>query len=590
MAEDRVERRLVAIFAADMVGYSRLIGADEEGTIARQKTHRAELIDPEIASNGGRIVKTMGDGLLVEFGSVVDAVKCAVAVQNGMAIREADESEDRRIQFRIGVNLGDIVIDGEDILGDGVNIAARLEGLAAPGGICISGTVFDQVKGKLDSVFSDLGPQQVKNIAEPLRVYQWQLETTEAAGTAAPSRVLPLPDKPSIAVLPFDNMSGDPEQEYFADGMAEDITTGMSRFSWLFVIARNSSFAFKGRSTDVREIARDLGVRYVLEGSIRKRGNRIRVTAQLIDAAIGNHIWAERYDRDLDDIFAVQDEITEAIIAIIAPRISQREQERALRKPLAKLDAWGLYHRGLADYYTSTEDGLASAIEVFDRVSDLEPHFQAAFAMAAESRVRYVMFYGADDRANLLEQARDKAQQAISLDPADPLCLLADGRVNALLGQVDLAISQIEEAIVLNPNHAMAHYALGWALFETGRPEEAIAELDNAIRLSPHDAFLSGFQHIRARALFALHRYQECIDWERRATHSPNSHFWAFVTLAAALFRLDREDEARDVVADLLRRAPHFSIGFMKVSFSEEDPLDDTVLLEAFRRAGVPEA
>ena len=583
-----MERRLVTILAADVVGFSRLMGDDEEATLATLNAHR-QAIDRHIENHQGRVFGTAGDSMIAEFSSPVEAVRCAVEIQQDIKKRNNKLRENHRMRFRIGVNLGDVMVAKDDLFGDGVNIAARLEGIAEPGGICISGTVFDQVEGKLNFALNDLGTHQVKNIAKPLRVYSVSFDEPGGAGGAWSGEALQLPDKPSIAILPFDNLSGDPEQEYFADGMAEDIITEMSRFRWLLVMARNSSFAYRGKSPDMREVARNLGVRYVVEGSIRQRGNRIRVTAQLNDAASGIHIWAERYDRDLDDIFVVQDEITEAIVAAIEPHISHRERERAQRKPPSSLDAWGLYQRGLAAYYTTTEDGLASAIEMFDRVNELEPHFQAAFAMAAESRVRYVMFYRADERAALLEQARQKAQQGISLDPGDPLCLLAEGRVNTLLGQFDLAVSQIEEALALNPNYAMAHYALGWALFEAGRPEEAIPRLDNAIRLSPHDAFLSGFQHIRARASFALQRYQECIEWERRATHGPNAHHWAFVTFAAALFKLDREDEARDVVADLLQRAPNFSISFMKASFSEDDPLDDTELIEAFKRAGVPE-
>jgi len=339
----------------------------------------------------------------------------------------------------------------------------------------------------------------------------------------------------------------------------------------------------------VRDVSRDLGVRYILEGSIRKTDSRIRVTAQLIDAASGSHIWAERYDRQIKDIFAVQDEITEAIVAALEPQIGHMERERAQRKPLGNLDTWDLYQRGLAAYYTTTEDGLASAIEVFDRVNELEPHFQAAFAMAAEARVRYIIFYGLHDRAALLEQAREKALKGVSLEPGDPLCLFADGRVNTLLGQFDLAISQIEDAIALNPNFAMAHYALGFALFFARRPKEAISRFDDAIRLSPHDAFLSGFQLMRARALLNLHRDQESIEWARRATRSPNAHLWAFVTLAAALTKLDREDEARVVVADLLRRAPHFSISLMREGLCEEDALDNMDFIGVLRVMGVSE-
>src|SRR5215469_14264740 len=315
-----MERRLTAILAADVAGYSRLMGADEEGTLAQLKTHRRDLLDPKINEHRGRIVKTTGDGMLVEFASAVDAVRCAVAVQRGMAALNSEVAEDRRIEFRVGVNVGDIIIDGGDIFGDGVNVAARLESLAEPGGICVSGRVQEDTRGKVDIAFEDLGEQQLKNIAWPVRVYRVRVD-----GLAKSPPMLPLPSKPSIAVLPFQNMSGDTEQEYFADGMAEDIITMLSRSQSLFVIARNSSFAYKGRSVDVKQIARELGVRYVLEGSVRRGGNRVRITAQLVDAVTGNHLWAERYDRDLTDIFAIQDEITESVAIAIEPTIAQVE-------------------------------------------------------------------------------------------------------------------------------------------------------------------------------------------------------------------------------------------------------------------------
>lgn len=336
MAEERVQRRLAAILAIDMVGYSRLIRADEEGTIARQKTLRTNLIDPMIAEHNGRIVKTMGDGLLVEFPSVVDAAKCAVSIQEAISEHEAEVPSDLRIRYRAGINLGDIVIDGDDILGDGVNIAARLEGLAEPGGICISDTVYRSIHGRLNAEFEDLGEQRVKNIDEALRVWRWALAvggaTKNAPGTPANTRALP--DKPSIAVLPFTNMSADREQEYFADGMAEDIITELSRMPWFFVIARNSSFTYKGHAVDVKQVGQELGVAYVLEGSVRKAGNRLRINAQLIDAETGNHIWADRFDREITDIFDIQDEITRAVTGAVAPEFLSAEQKnRAKRTP-----------------------------------------------------------------------------------------------------------------------------------------------------------------------------------------------------------------------------------------------------------------
>jgi len=578
---DGTQRRLAAVLAADVAGYSRLMGEDEAGTLSALRQLRTELLAPKVSGHRGQIVKSMGDGWLVEFVSVADAVTCAIELQEGLAANDI-------IKLRVGVHLGDITHEDDDIYGNGVNIAARLQEIAEPGAIIISDIARRSIDGKLATTFVDLGALTLKNISEPVTAYGWGM-TPVSAGASAP----PLPDKPSIAVLPFDNMSGDPEQEYFSDGMTEDIITALSRFHQFFVTARNSSFSYKGKAVDVRQAAGELGVQYVIEGSVRTVGNRARITAQLIDAVGDHHIWAERYDRELDDIFTVQDEITAAIVAAIEPNISRQERERAQREPPNSLDTWGQYQRGLAAYYATTKDDLAAAIEIFDRVNDLEPQFQAAFAMAAEARVRYVMFYSPDDRTALLAQAREKAQRGISLEPGDPICLLAEGRVNVLLGHLDLALLQINEAIALNPHYAMAEYVLGWALFAAARYVEAISRLDNAIRLSPHDAFLSGFQHMRARALFALQRYDECIEWERRATRSPNAHYWAFVTLAAALFKLDRKSEALDAVADLLRRAPHFSLSFFKSSriggFNKEEPLDDAALVEAFRVAGVPE-
>ncbi|MHC4611210.1 MAG: adenylate/guanylate cyclase domain-containing protein, partial [Planctomycetota bacterium] len=377
-----VQRRLAAILAADVVGYSRLIRADEEGTLAALKILHKDLIDPKIAEHHGRVVKLMGDGMLAEFGSVVDAVRAAAEVQHAIAERNANLPEEQRMVFRVGINLGDVVIDGDDIHGDGINVAARLEGLAAPGGICISAAVYDQVRDRLELAFEDLGEQEVKNIDRPVRVWRW---TTDASvttgGLATADKQLSLPDKPSIAVLSFVNMSGDPEQEFFSDGMAEEIITALSRYRWFFVIARNSSFTYKGRAVDVTQVGQELGVRYVLEGSVRKAGNRVRVTAQLIDATTGNHIWAERYDRELDDIFALQDEITETIVAAVEPELGVVERERARRKRPENLGAWGSYQRGLWHLLGDpTRDALAEARRLFQHACELDPEFAAAYA------------------------------------------------------------------------------------------------------------------------------------------------------------------------------------------------------------------
>src|SRR2546421_1276331 len=385
MAEARVQRRLAAILCADVAGYSRLMGTDEEGTLAALKSHRRELIDPLIAQHQGRIVKTTGDGMLIEFASVVDAVRCAVVVQQGLEDRNADVPESRRIRLRVGINVGDIIVDDGDIFGDGVNVASRLEALAEPGQICVSASVREQIGEKLPIGFADMGEHGVKNIARPVHVYRIEkrAEPGTAAGNAAASISIALSDRPSIAVLPFANMSGDSEQEYFVDGIVEDIITGLSRIKWLFVVARNSTFVYKGRSVDVTQVGRDLGVRYVLEGSLRKAGNRVRITGQLIEAASGAHIWAERYDRALDDIFEVQDEITLNVVGAIEPSLRHAEIERAKRKRPENLDAYDLYLRALAYTHSAMPGEADKALPLLHQALALQPDFAAAHATAA---------------------------------------------------------------------------------------------------------------------------------------------------------------------------------------------------------------
>ncbi|MCZ6771063.1 MAG: adenylate/guanylate cyclase domain-containing protein, partial [Proteobacteria bacterium] len=417
MPADPVQRRLAAILAADVAGYSRLMGEDEEGTLATLTAHLKELIEPCIAEHRGRVVKTTGDGLLAEFASVVDAVKCAVAFQEGMAERNTDTPEDRRIVFRIGVNLGDVIVQDGDVYGDGVNVAARLEGLAEPGSVVISGTVHEHVRAKLDFDFDDLGFQDVKNIAEPVHAYSIGMaKAVTSIEDPEPSTSLPLPDKPSIAVLPFDNLSGDPEQEYFADGISEDIITTLSRSHWFFVIARNSSFSFKGTSFDVRQVAQELGVRYVLEGSVRKVGNRVRITAQLIDATTGNHVWANRYDRELDDIFAIQDEITEAIAGEVGPSFVAAEAKRAARKAPENLDAWDFAMRGNWHLWRSSREDFAEAKLLFRKAIALDPdssNAQAGLALACQLEAGAGW---ADDLAESREEGFRAAQRAVALD------------------------------------------------------------------------------------------------------------------------------------------------------------------------------
>jgi adenylate cyclase len=483
---DRVDRRLAAILAADVVGYSRLMEADEEGTLVALKAIHSELSDPKIPEHRGRIVKKTGDGLLVEFQSVVDAARCAVAWQMAMGKRNAAVLEGKRIEFRIGVNLGDIIIDQDDIFGDGVNIAARLEALAEPGGICLSGSAHEQVRDKLDLAFEDLGERQVKNIARPVRVYRVRIAAVASIPKLEATPALALPDKPSIAVLPFTNMSSDPEQEFFADGIAEDIITALSRYPSLFVLARNSCFSYKGQSPDVRQVGRELGVRYVLEGSLRKSGNRIRVTAQLIKAETGNNVWAERYDRDLAGIFAVQDEISEAVTIAIAPAIADAEQQRAMRKPPGSPDAWTAYQRGLWHLGKATREHHALAEKFFRQTIDLDPNFAGGYRGLADARG---FVFGSDQTLNLAEGLNSRemlARRAVELDSADAEARSALAHVLAGRGDYQAGLVEARQALAITPNLSIAHGALGFVLTFSGQPKEGLASLETAIRLDPH--------------------------------------------------------------------------------------------------------
>jgi adenylate cyclase len=567
------QRRLAAILAADVAGYSRLMGRDEEGTLSRLKALRRELIDPTIAEHRGRIVKTAGDGMLVEFHSVLGAMRCAVAVQEAMAARAAAVAADSRIQFRVGINLGDVILDEGDIFGDGVNIAARLEGLAEPGGICISAVVHDQVQGRLDCGFDDLGEQQLKNIARPVRVYRVALthprpsasgtlsrtagEGAEPAGLARgeAGEGLALPDKPSIAVLPFQNMSGDPEQEYFADGIAEDVITLLSKSRGLFVIARNSSFTYKGRAVDIKQVARELGVRYVLEGSVRKAAGRVRVTAQLIEAAAGGHLWAERYDRDLTDIFAVQDDITASVTTAILPAVEQRERERAVRQPPDSLNAWECYHRGLWHYAQKAPAETATAASLFERAIRLDPGFataQAALSLAlATQAVRFRPFA---ERQALTLRAAEHAQKSVALDPSDSFghCSLALALM--LLGQHEEAMAEADLAVKLDPNSARAYGYQGMTRAFGGRPQEAIAPTLTALRLSPFDPFKANWLHHLGRAYYQIGDYPAAIAAARQVCQSYPDYQAAYLTLIAALGQAGQAGEAQRVAADAATR------------------------------------
>jgi adenylate cyclase len=586
MAEQRVQRRLAAILAADVAGYSRLMGVDEEGTLSALKELRRELADPKIKEHRGRIVKTTGDGLLVEFASVVDAVRCAVEVQYEMAERNAGVPEEQRIQFRIGINLGDIIKDGRDIHGDGVNIAARLEALAEPGGICVNRVVRDQVRDKLDFAFEDAGEQRVKNIARPLRVYRIRpgRSAGDTIGEAQPP--LALPDKPSVAVLPFTNMSGDSEQEFVSDGIAEDVITALSRYPSLFVIARNSSFTYKGRAVDVKQVGRELGVRYVLEGSVRKAGNRIRVTAQLVEAGTGNHVWADRYDRDLADIFAVQDEITEAVTIAIAPAIADAELQRAVRKPPDSLDAWAAYQRGLWHLSEANPDDNTIAQKFFRQAIDLDPTFAGGYSGLALAQLQAAAVY---QKLGLLEaqsSAEALARRAVALDGADAEARSCLGWALQARGELQGALAEIERALGMSPNLAVAHGQRGATLIFAGRPKEGLAAVQTSIRLDPRDPFSAiRLLHI-ACGLYFSREYEEAIEAAKQLIRSYPDFPMIYRWPAAALGQLGRTAEAKEALDKAVSLAPAAFDMYVRNRVPWFRPEDHAHLVEGLRKAG----
>jgi adenylate cyclase len=579
-------RRLTAILAADVAGYSRLMGTDEEGTHERLKSHRSELVDPKIDEHHGRMVKTTGDGVLVEFPSVVDAVRCAVEVQRGMVERNSAILPEERIEFRVGINLGDVIAEGEDIFGDGVNIAARLEALAEPGGIYVSRVVRDQVRDKLDYTFEDLGEQQVKNIARPVRVYRvWDSAIPSDAPTPASRQPLVLPDKPSIAVLPFDNMSSNPEQEFFADGIAEDVITALSRYPSLFVIARNSSFSYKGRAIDVKQIGRELGVRYVLEGSLRQSGNRIRVTAQLVEAETGKHAWAERYDRDLADIFAVQDEITEAVTIATAPAIADAEQQRAMRKPPGSLDAWAAYQRGLWHLSKFDSDDISLAETFFQQAVDLDPRFAGGYTGVAAALGRAADFRGRS-LPEALNSAKALARRAVALDGAD-----AEARsclANALYrgGDYEGGLAEAERALTISPNLADAHAVRGAILIFSGRRKEGLAALERSIRLDPRDSRSATRLNQIALGFYFSLDYAAAVEAAKRAIRSYPNYPLPYRWLAAALGQLGRTEEAGEALEKAIAISPSSFEMYVRTRVPWMRPEDYVHMLEGLRKAG----
>jgi adenylate cyclase len=543
-------RRLAAILAADIAGYSRLMGADEVGTVQALREHRSAA-GPLIAQHGGRIVKTTGDGVLIEFGSVVGAVECALGLQRLAAERNAGTPAERRMEWRIGIHIGDVLIEGDDILGDGVNIAARLEGIAEPGGICISEDAFRQVRGKVEVEFADLGEQSLKNIARPLRVYSIGLSPVVRQPMSPPT-ALPLPDKPSIAVLPFANMSGDPEQEYFADGMVEEIITALSRVRWLFVIARNSSFTYKGQAVDVKRAGRELGVRYVLEGSVRKAGGRVRITAQLIEATTGAHLWADRFDGSLEDVFDLQDQVAVSVAGVIEPTLQAAETARSAHRPTSDLTAYDLYLRAYALDLTSAPEALGLLNQAVER----DPHYGPALALAANFYAQRCIAGWSDDPEEECRKGADLARRALQASADDPGTIVNAAMALAFFGDdIGAMMALVDRALALNPS-----FARGWnnsallSLF-SGQPERAIEHAEAALRLSPR-ARVGTTVGVIGTAHLVSRRFDAALPMLLLAIQEAPAFPVPYRWLASCYAHMERLDEARDVVERLRAITP----------------------------------
>ena len=592
MNEARVERRLAAILAVDVAGYSRLMGEDEEGTLAALRAIRRELGDPKIKEHRGRIVKTTGDGLLVEFASVVDAVRCAVETQREMATRNAGIPPERRIEFRMGMNLGDIIVEDGDIFGDGVNIAARLEALAEPGGICVTRVVRDQVRDKLDFSFADMGEQQVKNIARPVRAHRILVaaEAVPPAGAGDPITAFtrPVAQKPSIAVLPFANMSGDAEQEYFSEGITEDIITNLSRNRAFFVISRSTSFTYKGSGVDITKVARELNVRYVLEGSVRRAGTRVRITAQLIDAETGHHLWGDRYDRELADVFAVQDEIAQSITGAIAPGIISAEIQHAQRKEPSQLDAWDRTMRAHWHIRRFTQSDLAEARRLLDEVIVLDPRNSMAFSDLAFARHFEAVFGWGDGPAESHARLGEAARKAVAADDSDAMAHTSLAIFDLFSGRHEKARRRLHRALELDPNSFFARGYLGVSYGFGGDYETALPHLEEAMRLSPRGPRLVIWCLCRGWAALTAERCEEAVEYATQAAEANPEFPDIYAVLACAYGHLGRAVDARGALDQLLRRMPDLTASDERLNrpFARAD--DRERFLTGLRKAGLP--
>ena len=594
MTNNRLDRRLAAVLAADVAGYSRLIGNDEEGTIGTLQAHRAELFEPKITQHRGRLVKTTGDGLLVEFPSVVDALRCAVEVQREMTRRNEGVAEDRCIAFRIGIHVGDIVAEQDDIFGDGVNIAARLEALAEPSGICVSARVQEDAEGRLDIGFVDDGEQRLKNIARPIRVYRIRLDGT--AAEPAPAAVAPAAppvvrtDVASIVVLPFQNLSTDPEQDFFADGIVDDIITALSRFRNLFVIARNSSFTYKGRATDVKQIGRDLNVRYVLEGSVRKAGNRVRISGQLVDATTAGHLWADRFEGELEDIFELQDRVSGSVVGALATEVRQAEIKRAFRRPTESLDAHMLNMRAAHSFHTWSKKGVDEALRLSLSAIELDPGYSSPYGLALSCYALRKAAGWMSDPAREAAETRRLSDEVSLVGRDDFFALSSSGFALAMvLGELETGAGLIDEALALNPNGVLARAQAGYVRVWLGEPEVAIHHLQRAMTLSPVDSLMFSMQTGMAFAHFLAERDDEALAWAEKALQRNPIVTPAIRIAAASAAMLGRATDATKYLSLLGQLDPGLRLSNLHERVNLRRPQDRARLAEGLRRAGLAE-
>ena len=585
MSTEPLNRKLTAILYTDVAGYSRLTGGDEEGT-HRQVMEVLDYASQQIANTGGKVLRYAGDAILAEFASAVSAVNTAIDIQRELARKNHQVDDDKKVQIRIGINIGDVIEDRGEVFGDGVNLAARLEAVAAEGGICISASVHEQIMGKLDVGFRDDGEETFKNINRPVRVFRWEPEqeqTVKSTGTSKPES-----EMPSIAVLALTNMSNDPDQDFIGDGITEDLITALSRIRSFKVISRESTFSYKGMAIDVRQVAKELGVRFVLEGSVRKSGNRVRVTVQLIDAETGHHVWAERYDREMEDIFDLQDEMVRVIASALEPELNAFERERAVNKSPDNLDAWELYQRALWYMWTFEGEKIPTAMELFKRASEADPKFAPAYAYYAYCCYMFVILGITDNPDALLQEGLESARKALQCDDRDAISYFAIGRIHMMLGDHDASIAALRKSIALNPCFAQAYHGLGFALSLAGELEESGRTTKQAVAMSPRDPMLWAFTIVHALNYILSEDYEAALEWANHTLQIPNATgYWSHAVKASALANLGRIDEAKQSLALAQEAKPDLSIGFLEKNLPTKHPGGLDPYLDGLRKCGL---